>query len=171
MSPRTARTAAWSRRKKQRGAALVEAAVVLPVLAIFLGLIMYEYSSYKEKMKVQQTSRENALYFASHGCRGGSGGLGGLGGYGPAGYTLDNDGNTTYQGAIAKGPPGADAMQGATDRSFNAAQSSMSAQAQGGGRTRTVKGTSQAYCNERPENGDPIGVIKWSFGFFRTGVL
>jgi len=168
MSPRAN---AWNRRKKQRGAAIVEAAVVLPVLAIFLGLIMYEYSSYKEKMKVQQTSRENALYFASHGCRGGNSGLGGLGGYGPAGYQLDVDGNTTYQGAIDKNPPGADAMKGSTDRSFNSATSSMTAQATGGGRTRTVKGTSQAYCNERPENGDPIGVMKWSFGFFRTGVL
>jgi hypothetical protein len=155
----------WNRRKKQRGAALVEAAVVLPVLAIFLGLIMYEYSSYKEKMKVQQTSRENALFFASHGCNGGNGG------YGAAGYQLDIDGNTSYQGAIDRGPPGADGMKGATDRSFNTAQTTMSAQASGGGRTRTVKGTSQAYCNERPANGDPIGVITWSFGFFKTGVL
>ncbi len=171
MNPRTrtstsARVSSLERRSKQRGAALVEAAVVLPVLAIFLGLIMYEYSSFKEKMKVQQTSRENALYFASHGCQGGGGG-----GYGPADYTLDNDGNKTYQGAIAKGPPGAGGMEGATDRSFNAAQSSMSATAKGGGRSRTVKGSSKAYCNERPENGDPIGVIKWSFGFFKTGVL
>jgi hypothetical protein len=154
-------------RRRQRGAALVEAAVVLPVLAIFLGLIMYEYNSYKEKMKVQQTSRENSLYFASHGCRGGSG----FGGYGPAGYTLDTDGNTSYQGAIDKGPPGGDAMQGATDRSFNMSQTDMSATATGGGHSRVVKGSSRAYCNERPENGDPIGVMKWSFGFFRTGVL
>ncbi len=161
----------FKKRSRQRGAALVEAAVVLPVLAIFLGLIMYEYNSYKQKIAVQQTSRENSLYFASHGCRGNSGGLGGLGGYGPAGYTLDTNGNTSYQGAIDKGPPGADAMKGSTDRSFNMAQSSMQATASGGGRSRTVKGSSQAYCNERPENGDPIGVMKWSFGFFRTGVL
>ena len=159
------------RRTRQRGAALVEAAVVLPVLAIFLGLILYEYTSYKEKMKVQQTARENSLYFASHGCQGQSGGLGGLGGYGPAGYTLDTDGNTSYDNTINKGPPGGDAMQASTDRSFNMAQSTMTAQATAGGRTRQVKGQSRVYCNERPENGDPIGVMKWAFGFFRTGVL
>ena len=114
-----------------------------------------------------QRTRTESLYFASHGCRGGSG----FGGYGPAGYTLDTDGNTSYQGAIDKGPPGGDAMQGATDRSFNMSQTDMSATATGGGHSRVVKGSSRAYCNERPENGDPIGVMKWSFGFFRTGVL
>src|SRR5512140_2576712 len=105
----------WQKKRSRRGAALVEAAVVLPVLAIFLGLIMYEYNSYKQKISVQQTSRENSLYFASHGCRGNSGGLGGLGGYGPAGYQLDTNGNTSYEGAIDKGPPGAEGMKGSTD--------------------------------------------------------
>lgn len=152
-------------RRRQRGAALVEAAVVLPVLAIFLGLIMYEYSAYKEKMRVQQTARENALLFASHGCQGQGGG------YGPAGYSVDTDGNTSYEGPMSHGPPGASGMQGATDRSFNMAQTDLSVVAKGGGRERTVRGSARAYCNERPENGDPIGVIKWSFGFFRTGVL
>jgi hypothetical protein len=34
-----------------------------------------------------------------------------------------------------------------------------------------VKGKSSVYCNERPQDGDPIGVVKWGFSFFKSGFL
>ena len=58
-------------RARSRGAALVEAAVVIPVMLVFLGLIMFTYRSYAMKMDQQTTLRASVLSYASHDCEGG----------------------------------------------------------------------------------------------------
>jgi hypothetical protein len=167
---------------KRRGAALVEAALVLPTLAIFLGMTMYEYRSYREKMLAQQTTRLNAFYFASHGCEGqgasggflgsiANGSVGNTGGFGPAGYSYDTSGSGGADKVLNNNPPGDGAMQAKTDRSFNQATSQVTRHATGGGFSRDLTGNSKVFCNERPEDGDPIGVAKWAFNFFRTGLI
>jgi Flp pilus assembly protein TadG len=57
-------------RTNQRGAALVEAAVVIPAMLIFLGCIVFTHTSYSAKMDKQMGTRAGALYFASHNCDG-----------------------------------------------------------------------------------------------------
>jgi hypothetical protein len=175
-----ARTRARRYRRHERGAALVEAALVLPTLAIFLGLTMYEYRSYREKMFAQQTTRLNAFYYASHSCTGQmpSGGFMSSiadaqpgGGLGPSGYQMETAG-TNGGGKVLNGnPPGGDAMQAKTSRSFNQASSTVTRHASGGGLARDLKGKSQVFCNEQPEDGDPIGVAKWAFTFFKSGLI
>lgn len=59
-----------SNRRNQRGAALVEAALVLPVMVVFIGLIMFTHKSYDVKMDKQLGTRAGSLYFASHACKG-----------------------------------------------------------------------------------------------------
>jgi Flp pilus assembly protein TadG len=174
------------KRKKTRGAALVEAALVLPTLAIFLGLTMYEYRSYREKMHVQQTTRMNSLYYASHGCQGESSldsrgmlsqsgadanSAGGANGSPYGGLETGTSGNGAADKVINKGPPNGEGMRAATSRSFNWATSTMTSHAEGGSLSRDVHGKSFVFCNERPEDGDPVGVVKWAFTFFRTGLL
>jgi hypothetical protein len=156
----------------KRGAALVEAALVLPTLAIFLSLTMYEYRSYREKMHVQAATRTNSLFYASHGCVGQSSLEGDIAA-GDAPYSLETPGagNTTSDKVIGKGPPDADAMRAATSRSFNWATSTMTGHATGGGLSRDVHGRSFVFCNERPEDGNPIDMVKWAFGFFRSGLI
>ena len=56
------------RRKGQRGAALVEAAVVIPVMLVFLGLTMWIHNAYDEKLASQTSTRAQVLYNASHNC-------------------------------------------------------------------------------------------------------
>lgn len=57
-------------RRKERGAALVEAALVIPVMVVFIGLIMFTHNSYDQKMDKQLGTRSGSLYYASHACKG-----------------------------------------------------------------------------------------------------
>lgn len=57
-------------RGSRRGAALVEAAVVIPVMLVFLGCIMFSDRSYEAKLDKQMGTRAGILYFASHNCEG-----------------------------------------------------------------------------------------------------
>jgi hypothetical protein len=57
-------------RASQRGAALVEAAVVIPVMLVFLGCIVFAHRSYTAKMDKQMGTRAGSLYYASHNCTG-----------------------------------------------------------------------------------------------------
>ncbi len=57
------------RKRTKRGAAMVEAAVVLPVLISFLGLTMMMYRGYAEKLDKNQQIRSSTLDYASHACR------------------------------------------------------------------------------------------------------
>jgi hypothetical protein len=57
-------------RWRRRGAALVEAAVVIPVMLVFLGCIMFVHKSYAMKLNKQHTTRSGAMYYASHACKG-----------------------------------------------------------------------------------------------------
>jgi hypothetical protein len=71
MNPKCQRTrlAAKSRRRnRRRGAALVEAAVVIPVMLVFLGLTMWVHNSYDEKLASQTSTRAQVLFYGSHNC-------------------------------------------------------------------------------------------------------
>ena len=48
----------------------MEAAVVIPTLLVFLGLIMYVHKGYAAKMDKQMGTRAGTLYYASHACDG-----------------------------------------------------------------------------------------------------
>ena len=67
---------AIKRRYRQRGAALVEAAVVMPVLTIFLGLMLFVASEYRVKQETMIKSRHDAFSRAFHADCSESGNLG-----------------------------------------------------------------------------------------------
>lgn len=56
------------RPSRLRGAALVEAAVVIPVLVALLGVGMMLARAYSEKLEANQAIRASALDYASHDC-------------------------------------------------------------------------------------------------------
>lgn len=59
-----------SKRAKSRGAALVEAAVILPTLVFFIGATVFVYRAYAVKMDKQMGTRAGALSYAVHNCEG-----------------------------------------------------------------------------------------------------
>jgi hypothetical protein len=60
---------------RERGAAMVEAAIVIPVMLVFIGLIMWVHKSYSVKLDKQFGTRSQVLYYASHDCEGDPGAL------------------------------------------------------------------------------------------------
>lgn len=64
----SSKTAARRSRRSKRGAALVEAAVAIPVMLVFLGTTIFAHASYDEKMAQQASARAEVLYHASHNC-------------------------------------------------------------------------------------------------------
>lgn len=151
------------RRIQKRGAALVEASVVIPVLVIFLGLMMYTRASYAEKMRQQNSTRENSLYFASHSCQGAGGS------FGAADHAFDADENQDATDIIGK--KGDQSTQAATSRTMNMASSTMAKTVSASGHARSIKSESHVYCNERPYDGNIGGWASFAFTFFRTGLL
>jgi hypothetical protein len=55
-------------RKRQRGAAMVEAAIVIPTMLVFIGLIMWVNKAYETKLDRQTATRASVLYYASKAC-------------------------------------------------------------------------------------------------------
>ena len=60
-------------RKNARGAAMVEGAVVVPVLTMFFGLFQLVHAEYNAKMLTTWDAHNQAWDYASHGCVGGEG--------------------------------------------------------------------------------------------------
>ena len=63
-----------SSRTQQRGAAAVEAAVIFPVIVLFLSYMFYFHNMQKMEFKIMATARYMAWTAASHGCDTGTGG-------------------------------------------------------------------------------------------------
>ncbi len=74
-TPRPNRTLARARvnnRARARGAVMVEAALVLPLLVVFLGLNVFFHRAYKAKIRVRSEAREAAFESASRACPSGT---------------------------------------------------------------------------------------------------
>lgn len=56
------------RRSRARGAAMVEGVVVTVVMFVFFGMNMWAYKAYGGKIDQANSTRRDALYYASHNC-------------------------------------------------------------------------------------------------------
>lgn len=59
---------ARQKRAKQRGAAMVEAIVIMTTMLVFLGMNVYAQHAYGGKIDQANSTRRDALYWASHNC-------------------------------------------------------------------------------------------------------
>ncbi|CAN5923792.1 hypothetical protein BH11MYX4_BH11MYX4_10260 [soil metagenome] len=170
-----------SKRAARRGAALVEAAVVIPVMLVFLGCIMFANRSYEAKLDKQMGTRAGILYYASHNCEGDvpagisppirtTGDSGQSQGGAPSGAATDPNrlgggGNT---GGASAG----------MDRSWNTAKAAPPDTPVYGSavqdRTRVflnrdIHAESQVACNEKPFPNKWIAIIQFIGAFARSG--
>jgi hypothetical protein len=56
------------RRSGSRGAAMVEAIVVMGVMLVFLGMNVWAFQAYGGKIDQMSSTRRDALFYASHSC-------------------------------------------------------------------------------------------------------
>jgi hypothetical protein len=158
-------------RARSRGAALVEAAVVLPVMVAMLGLSMMMYQAYSTKLVSNQQIRSEVLDYASHNCKS---------------QTITYSGNSKGGGSVATGQGGVGSNDsisgGAVGASGGSAKTSgimaksevsytekninnpkPSAALKGKGLNLKVNGEkSTALCNEEPEDGNIGGVFSYA---------
>jgi hypothetical protein len=111
---------------------MAEGIIVISTLLVFLGLIMWMRQAYGMKLDLQQRTRSDVLYFASHACEQTGGGVGTTGGGGTV--PVDADENV-----IGAGFPGGAAV----GRSWNTASGSAHGMA-----------TSQAAIDKNATGGD-----------------
>jgi hypothetical protein len=102
-----------------RGAALAESVIVISTMLIFLGLIVWTRQAYGMKLDLQQRTRSDTLYFASHGCEDTGGGIGQPGG----GGTVPGDTGPAEGAAAKTGLPDSAPVT----RSWNDASASLNA--------------------------------------------
>jgi hypothetical protein len=145
------------RRKNQRGAAMAEGAVVLPLLCIFFGLMMYVHNSYKLKMQLQADSRFAAFSSAAHACADGEGI--------DAGDQRGVDAKIPAEGNA----PDAD-KDAAVEPGWLETTANRTGTAEALRRTRKVTALSNVYCNPKTiGTGEGLGkllsFVKHAFGF------
>jgi len=153
---------------RRRGAAMVEAATVLPVLVSFLGVGTMMYRGYQTKLDANQGIRSAALDFAAHDCAGTAGPVG-LGAGGKSAVSKSeaklpgpnrvggNDESQALQGRMAE-RPAMSGESGFAEASYGArtvANPYGGHRREGQGPSLTVHGErSVTLCNEAPMDGD-----------------
>jgi len=158
------------RRRRSRGAALVEAAVVLPVMVSFLGLTMFVHRSYADKIDLQATTRSEILYYASHNCEGGT----------PAAVSTQGDAAdpNNGQGTAETGLGGKSGVTGGLNRDWQLAKSTRKATTnaqkvvlwkQSYMLSRPIHGDSEVACNEKRFDNSWTAVLGFVAGFAKSG--
>jgi Flp pilus assembly protein TadG len=159
------------RRRHLRGAALVEAAVVLPVMVAMLGLSMMMYQAYSTKLVSNQQVRSEVLDYASHACKA---------------QKITYSGNSKGSGSVATGAGGAGANDSTSAGALGASGGSAKASGimakaevsyttksitnpkpnvatKGTGLTLKVNGMkSSALCIEEPQDGSISGIFSYA---------
>lgn len=178
----TARLVRIRARRRQRGAALVEAAVVIPVMLVFLGLTMWIHNAYDEKLASQTSTRAQVLWYGSHNCEeeapeevatqlGAKTSGGGVG----------KESGSSDQGGGAAGGPEAQKLDGnvqaGLSKTYNVVKSHRDGNVAGTAvedRNRVkfsapVQANSEAPCNEKRYDNSWTAVFKFIPGFLMSG--
>lgn len=155
------------RRRNKRGAALVEAVVVIPFFIIIFASILFVGNLYKEKLRVMRLTKESAWAYAMENC-------------GTAGHPMTTTGIPRSEGTPGSGPgptdsesptdlseadkAGGDKADFEAQKNFGSSeatmQSSVGADGYIGGFTKDVTSHTRVMCNEAPYNGDLVGFLK-----------
>ncbi|MFT3774352.1 MAG: hypothetical protein QM820_54015 [Minicystis sp.] len=153
----TTRRKLWAKRRRRRGAAMVEALVAIPFFIVIFATTMFVGSFYQEKLRTIRESKKCAWDHALNGCKGGCQAETGTAGSGnevqtPGGGTGDTKANGGPQSEIMS----KDFYQSKFTVSGKATASNVI-----GGYVRNIESTTTVLCDEVPENGDPIGIAKY----------
>lgn len=134
-----------SRRNRSFGAIMAEAAIVMPVLTAFFGMMTYDYKVFDTRIKADSATRANVSDTASHNCEGGGGGASlvqmGLG-------VLDQ---ATSSAGSKHGDQGSAQILG---NMVQSAAQTITASAVTKYGQRTVTSSAKMTCNEKPFDGN-----------------
>jgi TadE-like protein len=143
-------------RRRQRGAVLVEAAVVIPTFILLLGGMLFLHHVVREQQRVAKDARNRAWTYAMASCQGSGNGV------------PQPDFTSTMPGA-----PGSGTLQDNLGKSSATASSTVSVSSDGSGVpplaasdgffefSQTVSSHTVVFCNDQSQPGDIGGVFHW----------
>jgi hypothetical protein len=133
---------------------MVEAIPVLTVMILFLGMTMYVFRGYKEKLVQEQKTRSEALTEASHACEGG----GESGGDGTSTGAALGDSAAGVSERVSGGKVSGTMMMKTVTKTGSATVSGTVVEDLKKKRlSRKVTAWSQTMCRPKPESGDFLG--------------
>ena len=143
-------------RRRQRGAAMVEALVAIPFFITIFATTMFVGSFYQEKLRTMRDSKRCAWDHSINGCAGGcnadTSATGSTGQLQSPGGT----GNSKTDSA-----PGGQIMSKDVYQSKFTVKSSVTASNAIGGYVRPIESTTTVTCDEVPEDGNPVGIAQY----------
>lgn len=144
-----------ARRARARGAVLVEAAMVFPLLVVFLGLSTFFHLAYREKIRLRSEARQVAFDAAIRGCPNGADGV-------EPSFTSGAAGTSLAQTAAQS----SDGTSNPLSFTHGIAHASKTAPvswntAYGPWTTQLKPAESFVYCNELPVRGDSDSWFTW----------
>jgi Flp pilus assembly protein TadG len=147
-------------RRGERGAAMVEAAVVVPFFVIVFLALGYVGATYSAKMRTISEARQGAWTYALANCAGNPPDTSKQDA-GPMGSdpNMDPSASSKYGSA-----PGADTITKGFNMAVSTSKRDVLINGQSGGKTQTVQTTTRMVCNEKPMDGDLHGVLKTAWG-------
>jgi hypothetical protein len=165
-------------RSRERGAAMIEGVVVVSTMLVFLGLIVFMRNAYTAKIDLQQRTRSNVLYYASHGCtgEGGTSRFSGLFGDGSAIVDAIVDKITMDEKAAAKrtwNTASASARRRVSWQTVwdqNAEKGEEGIKLRRHNLSRTISAESTVTCNEKVYSNQWTAWYKFAGDFFKRGL-
>jgi hypothetical protein len=135
----------WKSRRRQRGAALVEAAVVIPTFILLLGGMLFLHHVLREQQRVMKFARNQAWAAAMQSCKGDGNGVP------PPDFT------STMPGA-----PGSGKLSNDLGKASYSSSGSVAVSGDGSfGFSQSVSAHTTVFCNDQTEAGDIGGVFQW----------
>jgi len=144
------------RRRRQRGAAMVEALVTIPFFIVIFASMMYIGHLYGEKQKTLRLAKQYAWTYAMNNCSGSSGDI-----------SQESSGSAEDFGLGGtddfKGQGGDVSMTKDLGVAVSTVKGKATASKIIGGKTSNLSTTTKVQCNETPVNGDLMGVFKYGW--------
>lgn len=150
------RTKLWSKRRRRRGAAMVEALVAIPFFIVIFATTMFAGRFYQEKLRTIRESKRCAWDHALNGCKGGCQAETTTAGSGAEVQSPGGTGDTKTDSS-----PQSEIMSKDFNQSKFTVQGKATASNIIGGYVRNIESTTTVMCDEVPENGDPVGIAKY----------
>lgn len=154
---------ATRRRRRERGAALVEAAVTIPFFVTIFLALAFVGSLYTEKFKTVKLSRQAAWTYAMKNCKGSQPDVSNEF---DSSVPQNKNGMDTSPTGQFEGAPGGNTIS----KGFNMARSTMkgkvTAKTEKATWTQDVQTTTWVTCNEEPIDGDMKGMLSFAWTLF-----
>ena len=158
-----------TRRKGQRGAALVEAVVVIPFFIIIFASMIFIGQLYGEKQRTMREAKQNVWVYAMSNCEGSMSNVSSESDGDPASQMNSQDPNVNTN--PTQQFSGSSAGMAKLDQDMGTASSTVTGAVTAskgiGGFTNKLSTTTRMQCNEAPIDGDLFGVFKFAWNLFK----